>query len=1033
MTKRYLTSTALWLISILMITSASQAQQSLHYDFKNTLNEKNGTGPVLGVLGTGAFFDDFLSDLSCIDRPLYYFDLNSGIQFDNSAAGNFFTDSYSIEMYFAFDVNSGFFRVIDFKNRTSDFGLYATSTSLVFYDELTVGTTAFGAGQFVHLVVTRDGQSDEVSLYVNGALLGSFTDTNDEALPDGSNVLNFFQDDLVFGGEAQPGDIALLKIYDYPLTTTNVTDLFTGLEMTSGVVAFTPDITSACLTGNNFVFTNESGNSGNVTYSWEFGDGNTAATTNASHSYVTANSYLVWLIADDGAGCTDTASSIVLVNSEPIVNLGADLEVCDGDSVMLNPGGGYVSYLWNTGSTNPNEMFGQAGIYSIMVVDTNGCAGTDTIEISYLPPVVIGLGNDSTYCFGETVNLTAAVGFIDYLWSTGETTQDISVTTPGTYTVEVIDNDGCEATDSIMITFYSEILTTMPDTVSACIGTTVTLDPGSAFTSYLWNDLSTAATLDVNAAGNYTVTVTDANGCSASATSVVTFDVPAVVSLGNDTAICGGFSLLLDAGAGYTTYLWSNGQSTPSVTVTEAGIYWVEVTQAPSACPGRDTIVVTTDPIITLGNDISLCQGDTAVLDPIVTYTTYLWNTGSTSPTLPVTAAGTYTLTVTDINGCINSDEIDVTVNPSPLVDLGSDISLCDGESVTLDAGSGFFDYLWSIGSATQTVNVSQQGTFTVTVTDVLGCTAFDEINISVNPLPAVDLGPDFNLCPGAGAVLDGGPGMSSYLWSDGSTGQLLLITTDGSYTITVTDSVGCINTDTITVGLWIAPVVTLMSDTTLCDGETLVIDAGSGFAGYAWNTGETTQSIAVTQANLYTVTVTDANGCTSWDDVQVDFYAPVPVPIITQNLNTLVSSAATGNQWYSVPGGLISGATGNTYDPGQNGTFYVIVTDSNGCQSAPSPDFIFVFDGIAENPGLSFTLYPNPTSAEVTIALPAGMISGEWQIELFDLDGKVVLRSGNISGDRFRLNAAGIRQGVYHLRVSSSKGTGVRKLIISR
>lgn len=1033
MTKRYFTSTALWLISILMLTSATQAQQLRHYDFKNTLNEKGGSGPALNVLGTGAFFDDALTDLSCIERPLYYFDANSGVQFDNGMAGNFFTNTYSIEMYFTFDNNSGFFRIIDFKNRTSDFGLYATSSTLVFYDELTVGTSAFAPGQLVHLVVTRDGMTDEVSLYVNGSLLGSFTDTNGEALTNGSNVLNFFQDDLVFGGEAQPGDIALLRIYDYVLNTADVTDLFNGLEATSGVVAFTPDITSACLTGNNFVFTNESDNSGNVTYSWEFGDGNTVATTNASHSYATANSYLVWLIADDGAGCTDTASTVVLVSSEPGVNLGADLEVCDGDSVMLNPGGGYVSYLWNTGSTNPNEIFGQAGIYSIVVVDTNGCAGTDTIEISYLPPVVVGLGNDSTYCFGETVNLSAAAGFVDYLWSTGETTQDISVATGGTYSVAVIDADGCEASDSITVSFYSEIITTLSDTVSACTGTTVTLDPGATFTSYLWNDLSTAATLDVSTAGSYTVTVTDPNGCSASATSVVSFDTPATVTLGNDTAICGGFTLLLDAGAGYTTYLWSNGQSSQSVSVAAAGTYWVEVTLAPSACPGRDTIVVTTEPAISLGSDVTICQGDTAILDPVVTYTTYLWNTGTTSPTLPVTVSGTYTLTVTDINGCINSDEINVTVNPAPVVDLGSDIDLCDGESVSLDAGSGFFNYLWNIGSSTQTINVSQQGTYTVTITDLSGCTAFDEINITVNPLPAVDLGPDFNLCPGSGAVLDGGPGMSSYLWSDGSTGQLLLISTDGTYTITVTDSVGCINTDTITVGLWIAPVVTLMSDTTLCDGETLVIDAGSGFSGYAWNTGETTQSISVTQANLYTVTVTDANGCTGWDDVQVDFYAPVPVPVITQNLNTLVSSGATGNQWYSVPGGMIPGATGNTYDPGQNGTFYVIVTDSNGCQSAPSPDYIFVFDGIAENPGLTFTLYPNPTSGGVTIALPAGMISGEWHAELFDLNGKVVLHSGNISGDHTRLNTGRIGQGVYYLRVSSANGIGIRRLIISR
>ena len=209
-------------------------------------------------------------------------------------------------MYFQFTNNSGFKRIIDYKNQTSDSGLYCTANLLQFYDALSVNTTAFVANQYVHLVVTRDDATELVTIYVDGVSVGSFTDSGDLAVLDTANVLNFFQDDLVFGGEARPGRIALLKLYDTILDATGVAANFTDLEATSGALAFTADITASCLVGNVFNFTNQSNNAGGYTYTWEFGDGNFVTDTNATYSYTAAGNYTVLLIASNGGGCTDT-------------------------------------------------------------------------------------------------------------------------------------------------------------------------------------------------------------------------------------------------------------------------------------------------------------------------------------------------------------------------------------------------------------------------------------------------------------------------------------------------------------------------------------------------------------------------------------------------------------------------------------------------------------------------------------------------------------------------------------------------------
>ncbi len=1027
---KLITRTSFLISMLLSCTMYSFGQQVYYYDFRNTLNEKSGSGPALNVLGTGNYSDESLPDLSCLERTSYAFTQNSGVQFDNDAAGTFFTTSYTLELYFKFSDNTGFMRVIDFKNRTSDFGLYATNSVLQFYDELTVPTAAFVVDEYVHLTLTRDGGSDEVRMFIDGVFLGSFIDGSGNALPDVSNVINFFQDDLVFGGEARPGAIALLRVYDYPLSDTEVESAYLALENTSAAVAFSPDFTSACFGGNLFNFTNESENTGGVSYSWDFGDGNSLSGQNAAHSYLTDGIFTVYLIADNGAGCVDSAQATIEVYPAPVPDLGLDLEVCDGDGALLDPGFGFAAYLWQDGSTDPTFIVSQPGTFWVEVTDSMGCMAVDSIDVTYIPNPVFTLGADTLLCFGASLTLTAPPGLDTYFWSTGETTQSIVVNAAGFYAVEVTNMEGCMAEDTIEVSINPELIISLGNDTTICDGQAVTLDPGAGFIIYEWSDGSSAQTLDAVTTGFYSVTVTDASACTASAFVNVTVNPAPVVDLGNDTTICGGTILTLDAGPGFTTYLWDDGSSLQTLDVNSAGSYMVTVTDA-IGCSGSSTINISANPFVTLGPDVTACDGSQVTLDPGPGYTTYLWSGGSSSQTFDVTTAGVYTVTVTDINGCINSATVQVGFNQLPVVDLGSDIEFCDGSQAVLDAGAGFSGYLWGDGSNSQTLVVTAQGIYSVIVTDSSGCSAQDSVSVTVHPLPVVELGPPQDICAGTATVLDAGAGSFTYLWSDGSSAQLLLVFASGTYTVTVTDSLGCSSTDDVVITVLNGPVVALGADTIICYLDSIMLDAGAGFAAYTWNTGASTQTVFATNANTnYTITVTDLNGCTGTDDIEVSFYAPVPVPTISQVGNTLFSSSATGNQWYQVPGGLIPGATANTYDPPADGTYFVIVTDSNGCASLPSPDFIFVIDGISQIDALQFSIVPNPSGGIISVT-PAWQLNGNAVLDVIDLHGKVVLSLAIPASVTTILDLSALQQGIYFVRLTLEQKQAAKKLVL--
>ena len=411
----------------------------------------------------------------------------------------------------------------------------------------------------------------------------------------------------------------------------------------------------------------------------------------------------------------------------------------------------------------------------------------------------VDLGEDITVCSMQDSVLLSALGTDatdTLLWSTGATTRDIWGFPNNTYTLSINTATGCSFQDTVTVQFLNVDLG--PDTV-VC-DTAYVLNTGLAGNSYTWSTGDSTQSITVTTSGTYHVTVTAAAGCTSVDTVVVDLFPSISVDLGPDTAFCAGdVNLSLDAGAGFT-YLWSDNSTNQTLAVTAGGTYFVEITNS-NGCSATDTMVVSEYalPMVNLGNDTAICAGDINLnLDAGAGFT-YLWSDNSTNQTLAVTTGGTYSVAITDSNGCVSNDNIVIVENPLPVVNLGNDTAICAGDiNLTLDAGIGF-TYLWSDNTTNQTLTVTTGGNYFVVITDGNGCSGSDTIVVTENPLPVADLGPDTNTCAGD-VVLDPGAGFSAYLWSDNSTDPTLTVGTPGNYSVTVTDANGCTGVDTVFV-----------------------------------------------------------------------------------------------------------------------------------------------------------------------------------------------------------------------------------------
>jgi gliding motility-associated-like protein len=514
--------------------------------------------------------------------------------------------------------------------------------------------------------------------------------------------------------------------------------------------------------------------------------------------------------------------------------------------------------------------------------------------------------------------------------------------------------------------------------------------------SYYWDfgDPSTTTDTALTAAssynyltpGTYTVTliVSGNTGCAIgtdTATAVIVIGGANALSIGNDTAICGPVNLTLNAGSA-TSYNWSTGATSQTINVSSTGTYWVTINSA--TCPATDSINVTSATGPYIGPDSTFCAGGSITYNAGVA-NSYVWNTGDTTQTISPTTSGQYYVTVTIVN-CTFSDTANLTVVPSPLVNIGNDTSICGAFNVALNAGNPGATYAWSTGANTQTINVSAQGTYWVTASNG-NCSDVDTINITATTPPS--LGTDTSFCQGQQVILDGGTG-TGYTWSTGATTQTITVSSSGIYWVDVANG-NCIERDSITVTVNPLPVVNLGPDTTLCPGNTITFDATNAGATYAWNNGAQTASINVDSAGTYSVTVS-VNNCVSTDNVVVGLAQPIYLGSMISLCGEFEITLDAGN-----PGATYlwnTGATSQTIvisEPGQ----YVVEVNSNNCIQTDTVDVIGTpGEGVVYVPN-TFTPNGNVTNEKFT-AVGDGITS--YHMHIFNRWGELIFETTDMN-----------------------------------
>jgi hypothetical protein len=540
-------------------------------------------------------------------------------------------------------------------------------------------------------------------------------------------------------------------------------------------------------------------NDGFDSYEW--------STTSSSRSIVVNSTGNYAVTVMDRAGRTATSAPVEVVyrsSPNPRLTVGSTLNLCKGSSVLVGVTATFPSYQWSTGMPTNSILVTQAGSYFVTVTDDHGCTwNSDTLVVTISDPnVSVTASGPLTFCDGEEVTLDAEMGFASYLWSNNEQTRSIVVRSSGSYFVKATDGGGCTATsDTIEVIVRSKpvagIIASGP--LALCPGSTLVLEGSPVFTSWHWSTGATTRAITVTQPGTYGLSVVDAFGCvSDTATVVVTAEQRPALNLPDTVYICPTGAVTMDAGAGYSTYQWSQGATTRSIQVNNAGTYFVRVSTITGCVMYSDTVVVEVreqlKPVVTLNGSPRMCEGDSLELDG-GNYASWNWSTGEKTRRITVRSEGNYSVSVIDAYGCAgSSDPVTVTVlpAPAPTIQALTATRVCQGDTVILVATQGFVDYLWSNGRTGATIFVTSSGSYSVTVTNSDGCKGISPpMSVTVVPLPdkpSITRSGDTLLASSAAA----------YQWlKDGSllvgvTGRTLVPAVSGSYAVRVFNADGC-------------------------------------------------------------------------------------------------------------------------------------------------------------------------------------------------------------------------------------------------
>jgi len=733
------------------------------------------------------------------------------------------------------------------------------------------------------------------------------------------------------------------------------------------------------------------GNDGNITLSAEGGIAPynalwSTGATGLSINNLPAGAYST--VLTDAAGCSIPLSFEISVPLFPlrINEFSFEPVFCkNGNNGMIiaQVGGGTSPYYynWTNGDTTPTADSLNAGQHNLTITDSNGCE-LDTTFILNEPPTSIEYVFDITHttCDGDlgSIDLWVFGGIAPYqfLWSTGEVTQNVANLTAGDYTVFITDANNCvvEAVATVMdgIQVYPAI------TNVSCFGLSngaidITLQNGVPPYSILWNNGATTQDINNLAAGEYTIYVEDTQDCSTEVKFTVqqpAFEVNTDFHFtnvlcygGNNAAI----QLLTGGGTPPYTYNWSNGENTQNLNNLTAGTYNVEIIDANNCA--TDTFVVISQPEAPLTvtfqkNDILCNNAATGAIETTVSGGTpdylFYWSNGSNSQNPTNLTAGKYIVTIFDDNLCSVTDSIEIS-QPENAVTFTHEITHLNcfevptGKVDISPAGGVLpYAYLWSNGWQGEDLLSASAGDYSVTVTDFNGCEAYNTFHLLQPTAVVIEETVQNVNCFGeeTGAIavqIKGGTPNYTILWENGSNQTERDNLPAAEYQITVTDSKACQTIKTIAVSQPEMPInLTIEKTDVNCFGGNdgtinLIVTGGTQNYSYQWSNGFHSEDLTGLLPGTYFVTVTDALNCVSQISTQIaQPQAPLTVTLTPNNI--LCNGASTGSIDIAVSGGTpeyifewSNGSASENLVQLIAGRYSVIVTDHNNCVSSAS------------------------------------------------------------------------------------------------
>jgi hypothetical protein len=694
--------------------------------------------------------------------------------------------------------------------------------------------------------------------------------------------------------------------------------------------------------------------------------------------------------------------------------------------VNLTVTGGVAAYgfVWSNGALTEDLSNVGADTYNVTITDQNGCQTSNSITLTEPSALAVSLNTISNYngfgisCNGNAdgaidVNVSGGTGVYGYLWSNGATSQDLNNVTAGTYSLTVTDNNGCTAS-------ISETLTQAPAlTASAVVSSNyngfgiscnglsdgavdLTSTGGAGGTAYLWNTGATSEDLSGISAGSYSVVVSDVNGCTASASATVTQPIMLTASAVPSTNFngfnitCNGvtdgvINLTVNGGVPGYSFQWDNGSLVEDPAGLGADTYNVLVTDLNGCTVSASTTLTEPDMLMSSiaassdynGFGVSCYGYNDGFIDVHVTGGTgvysYLWSSGAITQDINNIPAGSYTVSISDNNGCTSSQSITLaepavfTATALVTTSFNGFGVTCNGLTdavidLTVNGGAGGNQFVWNNGANTEDLSNIGAGAYSVTITDVNGCMISASATVTQPTLLVTGGAPSTNFneynvsCFGGsnGAIdltVNGGVLPYAYNWSNGFTFQDPSGLASGAYSVVVTDGNGCNAMANFTL-TQPGPIVTGINSISnyngfgvSCFGNNngfvdVSVTGGTGVYTYVWNNGSTLQDLFHVGAGNYTLTVTDNNGCSA------DISATITQPNLLVALIDAVSDyngyaiscngGSDGNVTLSVTGGVSpygvlwdNGATTQNLINAPSGNYAVVLTDANGCLTA--------------------------------------------------------------------------------------------------